>query len=216
MCRVSGISPVHLRNFTLMLTDYNIRVNVQLSRTTTITDPCSPTSSRSNITLIIILIFESTKARIMELLRNLILVLTLMRLYVYADNWVNYLHGFTNCWPHSNDLPPARILRYRYSSFIEELSSLSVTGYLEEWFKEHINALQHRSYVYNVYWTVHHCNIWRMKDQLDVTCYFISLIVRSTCFGYFAGFSLQNEHHQITAATKTPTHNELRTRRPMW
>jgi len=28
--------------------------------------------------------------------------------------------------------------------------------------------------VYNVYWTVHHCNSWRMKEQLDVTCYFIS------------------------------------------
>ena len=25
---------------------------------------------------------------------------------------------------------------------------------------------------------------WRMKDQLDVTCYFISLIMRSTCFGH--------------------------------
>ena len=24
----------------------------------------------------------------------------------------------------------------------------------------------------NVYWTVHHCNSWGMKDQLDVTCYF--------------------------------------------
>ena len=23
-----------------------------------------------------------------------------------------------------------------------------------------------------VYWTVHHCNSWRIKDQLDVTCYF--------------------------------------------
>ena len=29
-------------------------------------------------------------------------------------------------------------------------------------------------------------------------------------------FSLQNEHHQIPASTKAPTHNELRTRRPMW
>ena len=29
----------------------------------------------------------------------------------------------------------------------------------------------------NVYWTVHHCNSWRMKDQLDVTCYFISLLM---------------------------------------
>ena len=26
-----------------------------------------------------------------------------------------------------------------------------------------------------VYWTVHHCDSWRIKDQLDVTCYFISL-----------------------------------------
>ena len=36
----------------------------------------------------------------------------------------------------------------------------------------------------NVYWTVHHCNSWRMKDQLDVTCYFISLLMCSTCFGH--------------------------------
>ena len=34
----------------------------------------------------------------------------------------------------------------------------------------------------NVYWTVHHCNSWGMKNQLDVTCYFISIIMRSTCF----------------------------------
>jgi len=25
---------------------------------------------------------------------------------------------------------------------------------------------------------------WRIKDQLDVTCYFISLLMYSTCFGY--------------------------------
>ena len=37
---------------------------------------------------------------------------------------------------------------------------------------------------YNVYWTVHHCNSWRMKDQLDVTCYFTSLLMCSTCFGH--------------------------------
>ena len=36
----------------------------------------------------------------------------------------------------------------------------------------------------NVYWTVHHCNSWRMKDQLDITCYFISLVMCSTCFGH--------------------------------
>ena len=36
----------------------------------------------------------------------------------------------------------------------------------------------------NVYWTVHRCNSWRMKDQLDITCYFISLLMCSTCFGH--------------------------------
>ena len=30
---------------------------------------------------------------------------------------------------------------------------------------------------FNVYWTVHHCNSCRMKDQIDVTCYFISLLM---------------------------------------
>ena len=28
-----------------------------------------------------------------------------------------------------------------------------------------------------VYWTMHHCDRWRIKDQLDVTCYFISLLM---------------------------------------
>ena len=29
---------------------------------------------------------------------------------------------------------------------------------------------------------MHHCDSWRIKDQLDVTCYFISLLMCSTCF----------------------------------
>jgi hypothetical protein len=45
----------------------------------------------------------------------------------------------------------------------------------------------------------------------------LELLVRLVFGGVrFAGFSLQIEHHQISAAAKTPTHNELRTRRPMW
>ena len=40
------------------------------------------------------------------------------------------------------------------------------------------------TYVFYVYWTVHHCSSWRIKDQLDVTCYFISLLMCSTCFGH--------------------------------
>ena len=40
-------------------------------------------------------------------------------------------------------------------------------------------------------WELHWCQLdemlwdnWRMKDQLDDTCYFISLIMCSTCFGH--------------------------------
>jgi hypothetical protein len=36
------------------------------------------------------------------------------------------------------------------------------------------------------------------------------------CWRFWCGFSLQIEHHQKPAAPKAPTHNELRTRRPMW
>jgi len=54
-----------------------------------------------------------------------------------------------------------------------------------------------------------------MKDQLEVTCYFISLLMCSTCFGH-----LYIHHQELaplkTSRTKSPTHNELRTRRPMW
>jgi len=35
-----------------------------------------------------------------------------------------------------------------------------------------------------VYWTVHLCDSWRISDQYDVTCYFISLLMCSTCFGH--------------------------------
>ena len=35
-----------------------------------------------------------------------------------------------------------------------------------------------------VYWTVHLCDSWRVNDQLDLTCYLISLLMCSTCFGH--------------------------------
>jgi len=35
-----------------------------------------------------------------------------------------------------------------------------------------------------VYWTVHHSDSGRIKDELDVSCYFISLLMCSTYFGH--------------------------------
>jgi len=37
----------------------------------------------------------------------------------------------------------------------------------------------------DVYWTVHHCDNWRIKDQLDATWYFIVLLIGSTRFGHY-------------------------------
>ena len=44
---------------------------------------------------------------------------------------------------------------------------------------KYITKVESKCYVY---WTVHHCDSWRIRDQLDVTTYFISLLVFSTCF----------------------------------
>ena len=47
--------------------------------------------------------------------------------------------------------------------------------------------------VFYVCWTVHHCDNWRIKNQLDVTYYFIVLLIGSTCFGHYYA------HHQELA-----------------
>ena len=37
---------------------------------------------------------------------------------------------------------------------------------------------------FDVCWTMHHCDNLRIKNQLDVTYYFIVLLIGSTCFGH--------------------------------
>jgi len=43
----------------------------------------------------------------------------------------------------------------------------------------------------DVYWTVHHCDNWRIKNQLDATYYFIVLLTGSTCFGHYYAHHLE-------------------------
>jgi len=45
----------------------------------------------------------------------------------------------------------------------------------------------------DVYWTVHHCDNWRIKNQLDATYHFIVRLIGSTCFGHYYA------HHQELA-----------------
>jgi len=42
-----------------------------------------------------------------------------------------------------------------------------------------------------------------MKNQLDVTCYFISLIMRSTCASTCKTNTTQNQPHQISNTQRT-------------
>jgi len=42
-------------------------------------------------------------------------------------------------------------------------------------------------------WTMHHCDNWRIKNQLDATYYFIVRLIGSTCFGHYYA------HHQELA-----------------
>jgi hypothetical protein len=51
----------------------------------------------------------------------------------------------------------------------------------------------------DVYWTVHHCDNWRIKNQLDATYYFIVLLICSTCFGHYYA------HHQELATMMLST-----------
>jgi len=45
----------------------------------------------------------------------------------------------------------------------------------------------------DIYWTVHQCDNWRIKKQLDATYHFIVLLTGSTCFGHYYA------HHQELA-----------------
>jgi len=45
----------------------------------------------------------------------------------------------------------------------------------------------------DVYWIVHHCDNWRIKNQLDATYYFTVLLIGSICFGHYY------THHQELA-----------------
>ena len=46
---------------------------------------------------------------------------------------------------------------------------------------------------FDVYWTVHHCDNWRIKNKLVATYYFIVRLIGSTCFGQYY------THHQELA-----------------
>ena len=55
---------------------------------------------------------------------------------------------------------------------------------------------------------MHHRDSWRIKDQLDVTCYFIPLLICSTCFGQTSCASACN-----TDTTTTQPHRNSNTHR---
>ena len=92
----------------------------------------------------------------------------------------------SSCYPHSHVGSHSQTPERKWSElpgnwhpYVPRAVRAAGRAMHAEW---HIPSMKH--IIPNVYWTVHHCNSWRMKDQLDDTCYFISLIMCSTCFGH--------------------------------
>jgi hypothetical protein len=61
-----------------------------------------------------------------------------------------------------------------FQNFVTDIMLFPVPGYMIK--------LEIKS---DVYWTVHHCDNGRIKNQLDATYYFIVLLIGSTCFGHY-------------------------------
>ena len=59
--------------------------------------------------------------------------------------------------------------------------------WMQQWHEQQTKA------EFDVCWTVHHCDNWRTKNQLDATYYFIVLLIGSTCFRHYYA------HHQELA-----------------
>ena len=53
--------------------------------------------------------------------------------------------------------------------------------------------------IFDVCWTVHHCDKLKHKNQVDATYYFIVLLIGSTCFGHYYA------HHQELTTIKLIT-----------
>ena len=104
-----------------------------------------------------------------------------------SEHWPSFA-----CPPSMSDMRPVPRLNTRILVTCRQ----QVAGYRQyESFGHNAESLQNtcrlkyitKSYIFiksYVYWTVHHCDSWRIRDQLDVTCYFISLLMWSTCFGH--------------------------------
>jgi len=55
----------------------------------------------------------------------------------------------------------------------------------------------------DVCWTVHHCDNWRIRDQLDATFYFIALPIGSTCFGHYYAHNQESASRTLLQLTRT-------------
>ena len=63
----------------------------------------------------------------------------------------------------------------------------NLDGSFQICFSETNNQMQTVSihFLHRMVWNKHMVNRWRIEYQLDVTCYFISLLMCSTCFGHW-------------------------------
>ena len=134
-----------------------------------------------------------------------------------------------NPLPPPCPLPPPHLISTAYKDILWS-SYLLVLNYMQATSAQAGQlSVKFFEIVHSIHCTTQNTRYWNLNSSMNVVsetdktnqlsslshCHFIDASLISQCTLQHS-FSLQNEHHQISAAAKTPTYNELRTRRPMW
>jgi len=101
----------------------------------------------------------------------------------WPSNWWQTKHTLTRIWQYFRFMKIWQIQRSAPKSVPYSVRDEQQQHRVKSC-EIHIFSISIMYYIPYVYWTVHHCDSWRIKDQLYVTCYFISLLMCSTCFGH--------------------------------
>jgi len=100
------------------------------------------------------------------------------------------LTSFVICCSHSILLSLILLSVFKTSHKISFATVLVVLVYsvrvkvtMNCWYPNQVDSFTEIRFT-DVYWTVHLCDNWRIKNQLNATYYFIVLLMGSTCFGH--------------------------------
>ena len=104
-----------------------------------------------------------------------------------AQNFFLFSEGCTWLQSHfSTELQKATFKTLSFGLQLKPIMHLSGGGFhdIKGAYKNLQNGINSKRQ-FDVFWTVHYCDNWRIKKELDATYYFIVLLKGSTCFGHY-------------------------------